>query len=236
MQMSTGVPLALRLARRWMRVQAGYGPRQPAARALELQRICRMVSRLHGLDVRLEGAPPAPGVVLVSNHLGYLDPLVLCSLCACSPIAKYEMSKWAMIGPLTQQLNVLFVRRDCVQSRAVTLLRAFRALRRGITVLNFPEGTTARAGLLPFHRGAFWLAHRAGRPLVPIVMQFDDPQLCWVDQENLLPHYLRLLGNPRRTLRVRFLSPLQPDAYPTPTALARACRERMRSALQSGLG
>src|SRR5437868_1244445 len=42
----------------------------------------------HGIEVAVAGViEPAPAI-LVANHLGYLDPLVIASLVPCAPIAK----------------------------------------------------------------------------------------------------------------------------------------------------
>ena len=58
------------------------------------------------------------------------------------PVAKVEVSSWLAIGGLTRRLNVNFVHRESIPGRARTLLRALRTLQRGVSVLNFPEGTT----------------------------------------------------------------------------------------------
>lgn len=225
--------LGLALGGAW--VQAGRGPRDVHGQAFELQRLCQLLCRAHGFDVRTSGPEPPPAAVLVSNHLGYIDPVVLCALHPCSPIAKVEVSRWALIGGLTRRLNVVFVHREDVVSRARTLLRSYRNSLAGVNILNFPEGTTTRRGLLPFQRGAFWVAKRVGRPVVPVAIQFDDPSLCWVDQEALLPHYVRLLTQRNRVLRVRFLPSLDPNGYPSAAALGAAARARIRAALAAGL-
>jgi 1-acyl-sn-glycerol-3-phosphate acyltransferase len=90
--------------------------------------------------------------------------------------------------------------------RAARLCAQWRALEAGVSVLNFPEGTTSRGGLLPFQLGAFWLARKTGLPLVPIGMEFETPDMCWVDDEAFLPHYGRVLWGKwqgmRRNVRV----------------------------------
>jgi len=90
-------------------------------------------------------------------------------------------------------MNVSFVRRGAPQSGARVLKQCLRTLRAGVSVLNFPEGTTSRGGLLPFQLGAFWLARRSGLPIIPIGMEFETPEMCWVDDDAFLPHYGRIL-------------------------------------------
>jgi hypothetical protein len=66
-------------------------------------------------------------------------------------------------------------------------------LRAGVSVLNFPEGTTSRGGLLPFQMGAFWLARRSGLPILPVGIDFESLAMCWVGEDAFLPHYGKLL-------------------------------------------
>jgi 1-acyl-sn-glycerol-3-phosphate acyltransferase len=205
-----------------------------AEQAAWLQRCCQLLCTMHRFDVRVTGPEPPAASVIVANHLGYIDPLVICALHPCSPIAKSEVSDWLYIGAMTRRLNVLFVRRDDVHSRARTLLRAYRNIKAGVSVLNFPEGTTTRLALLPFQRGAFWLARRTGRPLVPLVMYFDDPDLCWVDQEGLLPHYVKLWSRKNRTLHIQYLPPIDPRAFPSPDALLEVTRSAIKNVLDYG--
>ena len=59
-----------------------------------------------------------------------------------------------------------------------SLNEALERLRRGHSVLLFPEGTRSPAGgLHAFRRGAFELARRAGVPVIPIVIRAEPPGL-----------------------------------------------------------
>lgn len=190
------------------------GPVEAHERATRLSELCRILRDLHQIEVEVCGQLPTSPSILVANHLGYIDPLVLCSLLPLSPIAKSEISDWALIGVPLGRLNVSFVRRGDAHSGARVLLRALRTLRAGVSVLNFPEGTTSRGGLLPFHLGVFWLARYTGVPVVPIAMDFEDMSLCWVDREAFLPHYARSWwGGRSRRVRVSVGQPLDPAAY-----------------------
>ncbi|HVZ34194.1 MAG TPA: lysophospholipid acyltransferase family protein [Polyangiaceae bacterium] len=220
-----------RLYAAFSRVSAA-SPETPAARAAELQRICQSVCDLHGFLIERSGAAPSGPAVFVSNHLGYIDPIVLCSLVSCAPIAKHEIQSWPCIGTPLARLNVTFVQRGLAHSGARVLKSCLRNLRSGVSVLNFPEGTTSRGGLLPFHLGAFWLARYSGVPLVPIAVDFETLDLCWVDDEALLPHYAKLclgtLQGKRRKVRVALGEALDPAQFRSELDLC--CAARMRIA------
>lgn len=163
--------------------------REPRERAEALSRTCRSVCKMHGLRSSVSGALPQGPVIYVCNHLGYVDPLVVCDFAPCSPIAKAELDQWPVLGSVARRMNVIFVRRGDPYSEMRALLTARRRLIDGVSVLNFPEGTTTRGEMLPFRRGVFGLARLVGVPVVPLAMSFDDPDLCWVDDASLLGHY-----------------------------------------------
>jgi hypothetical protein len=77
-------------------------PAEAVERASMLSGLCARVCELHAINVDVSGPRPRGPVIIVANHLGYIDPIVLCSLFPCSPIAKHEIASWAVVGtPLT---------------------------------------------------------------------------------------------------------------------------------------
>jgi lyso-ornithine lipid O-acyltransferase len=203
------------------------GPDELAVKAARLRELCAWACELHHIAVEIRGALPEGPAIVVSNHLGYIDPVVLCSLMHVSPIAKHEISDWAFVGAPLANLNVSFVRRGSAHSGARVLRRCLSNLRAGLSVLNFPEGTTSRGvGLLPFHLGAFWLSRRTGVPIVPIGMDFESSDLCWVDDDGFLPHYAKLCVRARRrNVRVSVASALDPARYRSEIDLCWAARD-----------
>ncbi len=158
-------------------------------RARALQRISQSLCEVHGVSLHVTGSLPKETAIYVSNHLGYIDPVAICSLVPCAPIAKAEVREWPIVGHLGRSMNVIFVRRADTASAARALRRAMRSLEAGVSVLNFPEGTTTRGEMLNFHRGIFGLAALMNIPIIPLAIRFEAPSLCWVDDDTLLGHY-----------------------------------------------
>lgn len=199
-----------------------------AQRAVALRGTARRLCRTHGVVTHLRGSFPEEPTVIVANHLSYLDPIVLAGLHPVSPVAKAEVSDWPFIGQTMGDFGVSFVERGNPYSGARVIRRGLRALRAGVSVLNFPEGTTSTGGsLLPFHRGIFGLARLAGVPVTPVAVRFDEPDLCWVGGENFVPHYLRTAARPHAVVRVQVGAPLDSaDAHS-----AESLSERTRHAI-----
>jgi 1-acyl-sn-glycerol-3-phosphate acyltransferase len=194
-------------------------------RAEGLTELSRAVCALHAVTIERVGALPEPPFVLVSNHLSYLDPLVLATLTPCVPIAKRAVASWPMIGPLASTLGVLFVDRGSVHSGARVLRAAAGALAGGVSVLNFPEGTTTRRGpMLPFRRGIFGLAIHAGVPVVPVRLRYDSEAIAWIDEELFLPHYLGVAARREIVARVDIGEPMPSCVYRRAEVMARHAR------------
>jgi 1-acyl-sn-glycerol-3-phosphate acyltransferase len=139
-----------------------------AAIARRAERAARRLLSIHGVTVETTGEAPRAPAVLVTNHLSYLDPLVVAAVAPCIAIAKGEAERWPLIGVGLRALGVVFVRRGDAHSGAVALRQARRALDGGALVLNFPEGTTGTGGTVaPLRPGIIGLARKAGVPLVP---------------------------------------------------------------------
>jgi 1-acyl-sn-glycerol-3-phosphate acyltransferase len=166
------------------------------ARARRMARGMARICRAHEIECRVEGEVPRSACVVVSNHLSYLDPVVILPRVPALPIAKGEVAHWPLLGRHGHACGVLFVSRSQPGSRVRTLRRAVTALRAGVSVLNFPEGTTTDGTrLLPFQRGIFGAARIAGVPVVPVALGYDDPALCWTGDASFLPHYLQTLSS-----------------------------------------
>lgn len=105
-----------------------------------------------GLRVRLEGQPVSNGpVLLVANHVGWLDIVALASQIPVSFVAKSEIARAPLIGPLARLQRTIFVDRN----RRTDAGRAAREMSArmcsGGAVLLFAEGTSdIGTHVLPF--------------------------------------------------------------------------------------
>jgi len=186
----------------------GFRRRSYVPRLLEFMAV--VVARLL-YRVRSNGSgqfPATGGVLLIANHLSYVDPVVLQLACP-RPIR--------FLGYQGLQENILldwvFRLSGCIPiSRARSsdgLRRAIRALRAGEVVALFPEGQISRTGqLMPLMRGFEVVARRAGVPVVPAfidgvwgsVFSFAGNKYLWKSP--------RLMPTP---VFVQFGAPLPPE-------------------------
>jgi 1-acyl-sn-glycerol-3-phosphate acyltransferase len=209
--------------------EAAHRPSSPAEFAARAQRTARIILGSHGVAVRGVGPIPQVPCLVVSNHVSYLDALVIASLIPCIAIAKAETSRWPLFGAGLRALGVVFVARSDPASGAVALRTALRVLRNGGSVLNFPEGTTTDGRAVgAFRRGSFGLARLARVPIVPARIVYDDDRVPWFGGQKFGPHYARLARVPLVTTLVRFGEALMPNGSDDAADLAIRARGIIR--------
>jgi 1-acyl-sn-glycerol-3-phosphate acyltransferase len=142
-----------------------------AGRAVRL--LCR-VTAISLKTVNLSNMPVGQQYLVVSNHMSYLDSIVLTGVLPeqCHFVAKAELARNPFLRPALAKLGVFLVDRfDAAQGLADTG-KIDKGVRRGLRPLFFAEGTLQRMpGLLPFQMGAFVLACRKQLPVVPVVIK-----------------------------------------------------------------
>jgi 1-acyl-sn-glycerol-3-phosphate acyltransferase len=166
------------------------------------------VTRILGLRVRLLGRPPKQPVLLVCNHISWLDIPVLGSVLPVSFLSKIEIRRWPLLGRLAARSGTLFIERGGrnAANRAAEQI-AFR-LRRGDSIAVFPEGTTTDGyGMRRFHPRLFGGAVHAEADIQPAAIRYPHPggvhpAAPFVSNASLFGHGLRVLGEKRMDVEV----------------------------------
>lgn len=159
-----------------------------------------------GMEVDVIGTPPAKPFFLVSNHLSYLDILVLGARLGPTFISKHELASWPVLGHLARVTGVIFVNRDRKRDAVRVLDDIDRAVERGAGVVLFPEGTSTKGDrIYPLKTALLEWAARRRYPVHTVSLRYatDDPavsaadQVCWWGDAQFAPHFLNLLAIPQ---------------------------------------
>jgi len=136
--------------------------------------------KLSGVRVVVNGLAlldPHQTYVFVSNHRSYLDTATLFVYTGrrIGLLAKKELLKIPVLGVGMGFVNVMAIDRSNRESAILTTEAAAKRIQSGVSFGVFVEGTRARPGeLLPFKKGAFYMAREAGVPVVPVALKFSD--------------------------------------------------------------
>ena len=135
---------------------------------------------LSGVRVKVRGLElldPKQPYVFVANHRSYLDTAALFVFTGrrIGVLAKKELLKVPVLGVGMGFVNVMAIDRTNRESAIRTTEAAARRIQSGVSFGVFVEGTRAKPGeLLPFKKGAFYMARQAGVPVVPIAIKHSD--------------------------------------------------------------
>lgn len=149
----------------------GAQRRQAAVQAWS-QRMLRIL----GIPLQVEGQPPLHGpVLLVANHMSWLDILVIHAARHCRFVSKSDVRHWPLIGKLATGGGTLYIERDKRRDAMRVVHHMRESLLAGDIVAVFPEGTTGDGReLLPFHANLIQAAVSADAPVQPVALRFID--------------------------------------------------------------
>jgi len=136
----------------------------------------REMLRILGIELRLRGTPPEHGpMLLVANHISWLDILVMHAARHCRFVSKAQVRHWPLIGPLATGGGTLYIERESRRDAMRVVHHMAEALRAGDIVAIFPEGTTSDGrAVLPFHANLIQAAISAAAPVQPVALSFVD--------------------------------------------------------------
>jgi len=188
----------------------------------------RLGVRAAGIRVRVEGLeniPQGRSCIFMSNHVSNLDaPVLLPALPGMvSVFLKKELMRIPLLGMAMRMGKYVPVSRGHSREEARKSVEAAAdALRSGLHIFVFPEGTRSPDGkLLPFKKGAFFLAAETGAPMVPIVIRGTE-RMMRKGSLKVVPG----------EVVVRFLPVVEPQSFATREDLMVAVRGEMARALE----
>lgn len=170
------------------------------------------VARILGLQLRVVGRrATARPVLFVSNHLSWLDIIVLGAVLPGCFIAKGDIARWPVISWIARLGRTIFVSRNrAAVAREQKELQ--HRLAQGDNIILFPEGTTSDGNrVLPFASTFLTLASAPAKPWVqPVTLVYDEieglpvrrgdrAEIAWYGDMDLAPHFWTLAK--RRSLR-----------------------------------
>jgi len=177
-----------------------------------LQRWNKRLLAQIAVQVSVFGPVPAHGLI-VSNHLSYLDIMILSAVADCVFVSKNEVKWWPLVGWIAQLSGTVFVDRGRPSQTNLRQQAMQERLKAGVRVALFPEGTsTDSRELLPFRSSLFEAAVAAGSPITAAYLSYQlaegdgDPvtDVCYWGDMTLVPHFIKLLTKSYVKATVRF--------------------------------
>ncbi|WP_329048417.1 1-acyl-sn-glycerol-3-phosphate acyltransferase [Streptomyces violaceus] len=197
-----------------------------------VRRWCRWIVRAAGVQVRIAGAAAPTGpLLLVANHISWLDIPLLAAVRPARMLAKTEVRRWPVAGPLAARGGVLFIDRDRLRALPGTVARIAEVLRDGGAVGVFPEGSTwcgRSQGV--FRRAVFQAALDAGAAVQPVHLRYriaggpPSTAPAFVGDDTLPASVWRVVSARGLVAEVDVQDVIPPGAHTDRRSLARAAQ------------
>ena len=178
------------------------------ARAAWLHRWSQFACRIVGIRVTTRGTMPRSGL-LVSNHLTYLDIIVLSSIWPCVFVAKRDIASWPLFGWLARASGTIFVDREHRLSSPAVVDSVRDAIAKGSVVVLFPEGTSSDGStVLPFKSALLESAAQLRCPVATASIEYAldsgsvEDEVCYWRDMTFGPHLLNLFF--KREIRANY--------------------------------
>jgi len=209
----------------------------------------RQVCRLLGVRLLIEGevAEEKP-VLLISNHVSWLDIPVLSAVAPLSFVAKKEVSRWPFVSSLARLQRTVFVDRERRVAVGDTANEIMSRLQMKETVVLFAEGTSSDGNrVLPFKTSLFAAAKPSGKaaqPVPDVVVQTlslvytklhgvplgraGRPLVGWYGDMEMQSHAWRLLKAGPLDVRIRIGQPIPLESFVDRKDLAKKSEGEVR--------
>ncbi len=198
-------------------------------------RFLTLIGWIAGLRIRVEGQPVPGRVLLIANHVSWLDILALAGRARTAFVAQGGLAAHPVLKWLCDQNGTVFIARErrSTVTEQVAQVRAALAERR---LAIFPEGTTSDGReMLPFKSALLSAVFEVGSSvsIQPVALDYEEaPDIAWLTGEAGLANVRRILARSRPIrLTIHFLDPLSGKALADRKAMAVSARKAIDACL-----
>ena len=203
------------------------------------RRWCERLLELMNIESRVHGTIDARrgNLLIVANHISWLDIFVLNAQHPSLFVAKSELARWPVVGRLIRGSGTLFIERTRRLDTQRVNRSATDALRSGDAIVVFPEGTTTDGTtVLKFHGSLLQPIVDADGHLLPVAIRYHDgagalslaPE--YAGDTSFAASFWRVCGARRLAVDLIAAAPL-PAGAAHRRELARAAEDAIRTAL-----
>lgn len=164
-----------------------------------------------GLELTTRGIIQENPVMVVANHVTWLDIPVINCYKLVGFVAKAEIEKWPVLGLVAKCGESLFITRGKKESRNKVLVGIKNRLSQGRSIAVFPEGKATDGNKLGrFHRQLIHAAIEEEKPVQAIAIKYITPEgkrnksVCFKENESFVRNVIRILSLPTSTVELTF--------------------------------
>lgn len=183
-----------------------------AGRYMQIQAWAREFIALLAIKLEAPLWPQQHGpVLLVANHISWIDIVVLLATSPCRLVSKADVHHWPLIGPMAAAMGTVFIERESRRDAMRVVHHMAEAFREDAVLAVFPEGTTGDGReVLPFHGNLLQAAIATDTPVQPLALRYEDAATgeislapAYIGDDSLLQTLWRTLRTPGLQVRLQ---------------------------------
>ena len=207
----------------------------------------RVLCALLRIRVRITGAPTRERAVLyVSNHVSWVDIVVIGSVTPVAFVAKREVASWPLVGITAKMQRTVFVDRARRHQAAEAVAEIVKRLASGTSVVLFAEGTSSDGNrVLPFRSALLGAVERAAAQahadilIQPMSISYTNlhgipmgrqhrPLVAWYGDLDFMPHIREFIARGAVDAVVSYGEPVAVDGAVDRKAMTRQLEGAVR--------
>ena len=169
------------------------------------------------------GFNPHSNYLIVSNHLSYLDVIILAAKFPSCFVTSTEVKASPLLGQLSRLAGCLFVDRKNKQNLKDEIRELRNALTDGMNVIVFPEATSTNGEeILRFRRPLFEASIATNKQILPITINYQKIEgqsidrlnrdiVCWYGEMTFLSHFMKVLDQQEIKVEIHVSEPFAPE-------------------------
>jgi 1-acyl-sn-glycerol-3-phosphate acyltransferase len=168
--------------------------------------LLRTILNIKVIVVGNEGLSERGGYVIISNHVSYVDGIVLGSIFPIVFVSKKEVRSWPVIGQWNMLCGTIFINRQEKEKVPSLVAEMTQKLKQETNILLFPEGTSTNGEqMLPFQTAPLAAPLRSRSIIVPVTLAYRSIEeqpvtvanrdlIYWYGDMEFLNHFWRLMS------------------------------------------
>ena len=180
---------------------------------------CRRLLSIFKIEVELIGVREnlfnQKKYLMVSNHISWLDIIVIQSIKPSIFVAKSDVASWPLFGWVAQMIGTIFIKRDKVSDIKKALKKMKRRLiKRSVCI--FPEGTSTNGRyVLPFKSNLFQSSIDSNKSILPISISYREAnaytdKVAFIDDMSLIDSIIKIKNENQIKVIVDIMQPIKP--------------------------
>ena len=188
-------------------------------RRARIRRWSRRLLYLMDFEIRMTGALAHPNVLVVANHVSWIDIFALHAVGPVRFIAKSEIARWPLLGRLVAGVGTLFIERERRRDTHRVNREVADALASGDIVAVFPEGTVTDGSQVLLFKGSLLqpIVDADGR-VQPVAIAYRTPEgapttvPAYVDDVTFMGSLWKICGERALVVELHAMEPIAASA------------------------